>query len=162
MVKGLDHSPLPSGWYGAPYPEDDDTPRLAQPVCLPVLLRPSGQGHSDLLIGVRRAKELIPLDDEKIKGQLLGAARWNAPPGSPLPGNDQDLVDRVHRSEEALFIGTPEMLTAVADISGYLPGRTTIWSWHAITWGGPSVNGALSSGYSAAIEAADLLKSRAN
>ncbi|MCY4088444.1 MAG: hypothetical protein OXG37_16555 [Actinomycetia bacterium] len=93
-----------------------------------MFLRHSGQRHYDLLIGLGRAKQLIPLDNEEIKQQLLGAARRNAPSGSPLPGNDEDLFDRVHHWEEALCIGTPGMLAAVAKVPGQLPERITIWS----------------------------------
>ena len=68
--------------------------------------------------GRDRARELIPLDDDKIKRELLGVARRNAPAGSALPGDDEGLFYRVYRWEEALCMGTPGMLAAnkVADL----------------------------------------------
>ena len=46
VVIGLDHSPLPPGWHGALYPEDDDTPlMLDRSVFLP-RVRSTGQEHS--------------------------------------------------------------------------------------------------------------------
>ena len=162
VVIGLDRPPLPPGWHGALYPEDDDTPLLLdRSVFLPACA-PPGKSILDLLIGRERARELIPLDDEEIKRRLLGAARRKAPPGSALPGDDEDLFYRVYRWEEALCMGTPGMLAAVANIPGQLAARIGNLFLAGDYMRVPSVNGALSSGESAATEAADLLESRAN
>ena len=159
---GLDQPPLPAGWHGALYPEDDDTPLLlARSVFLPACA-PPGKGILDLLIGRDRARELIPLDDDETKRELLGAARRKAPPGSALPGDDEGLFYRVYRWEEALCMGTPGMLAAVANIPGQLAGRIDNLFLAGDYMGVPSVNGALSSGNSAAIEVAGLLESRAD
>ncbi len=162
VVIGLDHSPLPPGWHGALYPEDDDTPLLLdRSVFLPACA-PPGKSLLDLLIGRDRARELIPLDDEEIKRELLGAARRNAPPGSALPGDDEGLFYRVYRWEEALCMGEPGMLAAMADVPGQLAGSIGNLVLAGDYMRVPSVNGALASGHNAAIEVADLLASRAN
>ncbi len=162
VVIGLDHSPLPPGWHGALYPEDDDAPLLLDRAVFLPDCAPPGKGLLDLLIGRERAKELIPLDDEDVKRELLGAARRNAPPGSALPGDDEGLFYRVYRWEEALCMGTPGMLAAMAKIPGQLAGRIDNLFLAGDYMGIPSVNGALSSGRSAASEVADLLASRTN
>ena len=162
VVIGLDHSPLPPGWHGALYPEDDDTPLLLDRTAFLPDCAPPGKSILDLLIGRDRARELIPLDDEEIKRQLLGAARRKAPPGSALPGDDEGLFYRVYRWEEALCMGTPGMLAAVAKIPGQLAERIDNLVLAGDYMRVPSVNGALSSGESAAIEVADLLASRTN
>ena len=162
VVIGLDHSPLPPGWHGALYPEDEDTPLLLDRSVFLPSCAPPGKSILDLLIGRDRAKEFIPLDDDEIKRQLLGAARRNAPPGSALPGDDEGLFYRVYRWEEALCMGTPGMLAAVANIPKQLAGRIDNLFLAGDYMRVPSVNGALSSGRSAAIEVADLLASRAN
>ncbi|MCY3655620.1 MAG: NAD(P)/FAD-dependent oxidoreductase [Chloroflexi bacterium] len=160
VVIGLDHPPLPPGWHGALYPEDDDTPLLLdRSVFLPDTA-PPGKGLLDLLIGRDRAKELIPLGDEEIKCELLGAARRKAPPGSALPDDDEGLFYRVYRWEEALCMGEPGMLAAMAKIPGQLAGRIDNLFLAGDYMGVPSVNGALSSGERAATEVADLLASR--
>ena len=159
VVIGLDHPPLPPGWHGALYPEDENTPLLLDRSVFLPSCAPPGKSILDLLIGRNRAKELIPLDDDEIKRRLLGAARWNAPPGSALPGDDEGLFYRVYRWEEALCMGTPGMLAAVANIPKQLTGRIDNLFVAGDYMRVPSVNGALSSGCSAAIEVADLLAS---
>ncbi len=157
VVIGLDHPPLPPGWHGALFPEDDDTPLLLdRSVFLPACA-PPGKSLLDLLIGRDRAKELIPFDDEEIKRELLGAARRKAPPGSALPGDDEGLFYRVYRWEEALCMGTPGMLAALAEIPGQLAGSIDNLFLAGDYMGIPSVNGALSSGERAANATADLL-----
>ncbi len=162
VVIGLDHSPLPPGWHGALYPEDDDTPLLLDRSTFLPSCAPPGKSILDLLIGRDRARELIPLDDDEIKRQLLAAARRNAPPGSTLPNDDEGLFYRVYRWEEALCMGTPGMLAAVAKIPGQLAGRIDNLVLAGDYMRVPSVNGALSSGQSAAIDVADLVASRNN
>ena len=162
VVIGLDHSPLPPGWHGALFPEDDDTPLLLNRTAFLPACAPPGKSILDLLIGRDRAKELIPLDDDEIKQHMLGAARGKAPPGSALPGDDEGLFYRVYRWEEALCMGTPGMLAAVANIPWQLAGRIDNLFLAGDYMAVPSVNGALSSGQSAAIEVADLLASRTN
>ncbi len=162
VVIGLDHSPLPPGWHGALYPEHDDTPLLLdRSVFLPACA-PPGKSLLDLLIGRDAAKELIPLDDEEIKRRMLDAARRNAPPGSALPGDDEGLFYRVYRWEEALCMGEPGMLAAAAQIPEQIAGSIDNLFLAGDYMRVPSVNGALSSGHSAATEVADLLSSRAN
>ena len=157
VVIGLDHAPLPPGWHGALYPEDDDTPLLLDRSAFLPACAPPGKSLLDLLIGRERAKELIPLDDDEVKRELLGAARRKAPPGSALPGDDEGLFYRVYRWEEALCMGTPGMLAAVANIPGQLVGRIDNLALAGDYMGIPSVNGALSSGERAANEVADVL-----
>ena len=157
VVIGLDHAPLPPGWHGALYPEDDDTPLLLDRSAFLPACAPPGKSLLDLLIGRERAKELIPLDDAEVKRELLGAARRKAPPGSALPGDDEGLFFRVYRWEEALCMGTPGMLAAVANIPGQLAGRIDNLALAGDYMGIPSVNGALSSGERAANEVADVL-----
>ena len=162
VVIGLDHSPLPPGWHGALYPEHDDAPLLLdRSVFLPDCA-PPGMDLLDLLIGRDRAEELIPLDDEEIKRELLGAARRYAPPGSALPGDDEGLFYRVYRWDEALCMGRPGMLAAMADVPGQLAGSIDNLFLAGDYMGVPSVNGALSTGYRAATEVADRLTSNAN
>ena len=161
VVIGLDHSPLPPGWHGALFPEDDDTPLLLNRTAFLPDCAPPGKSILDLLIGRDRAKELIPLDDYDIKRRLLDAARRKAPSGSSLPGDDEGLFYRVYRWEEALCMGNPGMLAAVANIPAQLAGRIDNLFLAGDYMRVPSVNGALSSGCSAAMEVADLLASRA-
>ena len=162
VVIGLDRPPLPPGWHGALYPEDDDAPLLLDRSVFLPSCAPPGKSILDLLIGRDRARELIPLDDHEIKRQLLGAARRNAPPGSDLPGDDEGLFYRVYRWEEALCMGTPGMLAAAATIPGQLAGRIDNLYLAGDYTRVPSVNGALASGHGAAIQVADLLAARAD
>ncbi|MCY3861020.1 MAG: FAD-dependent oxidoreductase [bacterium] len=123
---------------------------------------PPGKSILDLLIGLDRAKELIPQDHEEVKRQMLGTARQNAPPGSALPGDEEGLFYRVYRWEEALCMGKPGMLAKMAEIPGQLAGRIDNLFLAGDYMGIPSVNGALSSGHRAATQTADLLASRAS
>ena len=161
VVIGLDHPPLPPGWHGALYPEDDDTPLLLDRSAFLPACAPPGKSILDLLIGRDRARELIPLDDAEIKRQLLGAARRKAPPGAALPGDDEGLFYRVYRWEEALCMGTPGMLAAMSNVPGQLAEHIDNLFLAGDYMAVPSVNGALSSGYGAAIKVADLLATRA-
>ena len=159
VVIGLDRRPLPAGWHGALYPEDDDTPLLMDRTTFLPACAPEGHSILDLLIGLDRAKELIPQDDEEIKRQMLGAARRHAPPGSALPEDDEGLFFRVYRWEEALCMGKPGMLAQMANIPGQLAGRIDNLYLAGDYMAIPSVNGALSSGHHAATQVADSLSS---
>ena len=161
VVMGLDRPPLPPGWHGALYPEDRDTPLLMDRTTFLPACAPPSKSLLDLLIGLDRAKELIPLSDDEIKHELLGAARRKAPPGSALPSDDEVLFYRVYRWEEALCMGKPGMLAQMANIPGQLAGRIDNLFLAGDYMGIPSVNGALSSGHQAATQAADALASRA-
>ena len=162
VVIGLDRSPLPDGWHGALFPEHDDTPLLLNRTAFLPDCAPAGKSILDLLIGRDRAKELIPLDDDEIKQKMLGAAREKAPQGSALPADDEGLFFRVYRWEEALCMGEPGMLAAMAEIPGQLAGRIDNLFLAGDYMSVPSVNGALSSGHSAASKVADLLESRSD
>ncbi len=155
VVIGLDHPPLPPGWHGALYPEDDTPLLLDRSINLPSCA-PQGKSTLDLLVGRDRAKELIPLEDEEIKRRMLRDARRNPPPGSALPDDDQGLFTRVYRWEEAVCMGTPGMFTSVADIRRRLrreiPNLLLAGDYTRV----PSVNGALASGIGAAEEVAEM------
>lgn len=162
VVIGLDQPPLPVGWHGALYPGDAATPlMLDRSVFLPSCA-PPGKSILDLLVGRERAKELIPLDDDEIKREMLGAVRRNPPPGSALPNDDEILFCRVYRWEEALCMGEPGMLAAAAKIPGQIAGRIDNLFLAGDYTRVPSVNGALSSGRDAATEVADMLAARAS
>lgn len=156
VVIGMDRPPLPGGWHGALYPEDDTPLLLDRSINLPAIA-PAGMSTLDLLVGRRRAEELIPLDDAEIKGRMLRDARRNPPPGSNLPCDDEGLFTRVYRWKEAVCMGPPGMFTAVADIRSRLseevPNLLLAGDYTAM----PSVNGALASGVRAAEEAAAFL-----
>ena len=155
VVIGLDRPPLPPGWHGALYPEDDTPLLLDRSINLPSCA-PPGMSTLDLLVGRDRAKELIPLDDEEIKRRMLGDARRNPPPGSRLPGDDEGLFWRVYRWEEAVCMGPPGMFTAVTDARHRLrrdiPNLFLAGDYTRV----PSVNGALASGVTAAEEVLGL------
>ncbi len=158
VVIGLDQSPLPAGWHGALYPEDDDTPLLLNRTTFLPDCAPPGKYLLDLLIGRERAKELIPLGDDEIKREMLAAVRRKAPPGSAIPADDEGLFFRVYRWEEALCMGEPGMLAAMAEVPGQLAGRIDNLVLAGDYMRVPSVNGALSSGQDAGNAVADLLE----
>lgn len=158
VVIGLDHPPLPPGWHGALYPEDDTPLLLDRSINLPSCA-PPGTSTLDLLVGRDRARELLALDDEEIKRRMLADARRNPPPGSALPADGEGLFWRVYRWTEAVCMGPPGMFTAVAELRRRLardiPNLFLAGDWTRV----PSVNGALASGVGAAEEAAELLAS---
>ncbi len=156
VVIGMDHPPLPPGWHGALYPEDDTPLLLDRSINLP-LCAPPGKSTLDLLVGHDRAKELIPLDDEEIKHKMLRDARRNPPPGSALPTDEEGLFTRVYRWEEAVCMGPPGMFTAVADIRQRLSRNIQNLFLAGDYMRVPSVNGALASGIGAAEEVANML-----
>lgn len=158
VVIGLDHPPLPPGWHGALYPEDETPLLLDRSINLPACV-PPGKSTLDLLVGRERAEELFPLDDEEIKRRMRSDARRNPPPGSNLPGDDEGLFTRVYRWREAVCMGSPGMFKAVArmrqrdrDVRNlFLAG-----DYMRV----PCVNGALASGVDAAREVAEFLGAR--
>ena len=161
VVIGLDRPPLPPGWHGALYPEDDDTPLLLDRTAFLPACAPPGKHILDLLIGRDRAKQLIPLGNEEIKRELLGAARRKAPPGSALPGDDEGLFYRVYRWEEALCMGEPGMLAAMAEVPRQVAGAIDNLFLAGDYTRVPAVNGALASGEDAALRAAMAVAARA-
>lgn len=159
VVIGLDHPPLPEGWNGALYPEDDTPLLLDRSINLPSCA-PPGKSTLDLLVGRERAKELNLLDDDEIKRQMLRDARKNPPPGSNLPGDDEGLFTRVHRWDQAVCMAPPGMFTAVEEARRQI-GRDINNLFLAGDYTRvPSVNGALASGVAAAENVADLLDNK--
>ena len=159
VVIGLEHTPLPPGWHGALYPEDETPLLLDRSINLPAVA-PRGKSTLDLLVGRDRAEELFPLDDEEIKRRLLGDARRNPPPGSALPGDDEGVFTRVYRWKEAVCMMPPGMFKAIAEMRRQLGGDVKNLFLAGDYMGVPSVNGALASGVNAATEVADMLASQ--
>ena len=159
VVIGLDHAPLPPGWHGALYPEDDTPLLLDRSINLPGIA-PRGKSTLDLLVGRDRAEELFPLDDEEIKRRMLGDARRNPPPGSALPGDDEGVFTRVYRWREAVCMMPPGMFKAVAEMRRQLGREVKNLFLAGDYMRVPSVNGALASGVNAATEVADMLASQ--
>ncbi len=158
LVMGLDHPPLPPGWHGAIYPEDETPLILDRSINLPDCV-PPGKSTLDLIAGRERAKQLLELDDEEVKRELLRDIRRNPPPGSALPGDDEGLFTRVYRWKIAVCNGPPGMFRSVAnarrDLAQDLPNLFLAGDYTRV----PLVNGALSSGISAAEETTALLSS---
>ena len=159
VVIGLDHPPLPAGWHGALYPEDETPLLLDRSINLPKCV-PPGKSTLDLLVGRNRAEELFPLDDEEIKRRLLADARRNPPPGSRLPSDGEGLFARVYRWKEAVCMGLPGMFKAVAEMRCQLNRDIKNLLLAGDYMRVPCVNGALASGVDAAEEVAELLASR--
>ena len=158
VVIGLDHPPLPPGWHGALYPEDETPLLLDRSINLPACV-PPGKSTLDMLVGRGRAEELFPLDDDEIKRRMLRAARRNPPPGSALPGDEEGLFTRVYRWREAVCMGPPGMFRAVARMRQQdreVKNLFLAGDYMRV----PSVNGALASGIGAAEQAAELLGAR--
>ncbi len=159
VVIGLEHRALPAGWHVALYPEDDTPSLLDRSINLPACV-PLGKSTLDLWVGRDRAEELLPLDDEEIKRELLRDARRNPPPGSRLPGDDEGLFFRVYRWYEAVCMCKPGMLSAIVEMRRQLPEDTKNLFLAGDYMRSPIVNGALASGIDAGNEAADMLASR--
>ncbi len=159
VVIGLDRPPLPRGWHGALYPEDETPLLLDRSINLPAIA-PPGKSTLDLLVGRDRAAELLPLDDEEIKRRMLADARRNPPPGSALPADDEGLFTRVYRWKRAVCMMRPGMFRAVAEMRRQLARDVSNLFLAGDYMRVPSVNGALASGVAAANEVADLLDSR--
>ena len=160
VVIGLDHRPLPAGWNGVLYPEDETPLLLDRSINLPACV-PPGKSTLDMLVGRDRAEELFPLDNEEIKRRMLADVRRHPPPpGSNLPGDDEGLFTRVYRWKEALCIGPPGILRAIAELRRQNSREVKNLFLAGDYMRMPSVNGALASGIDAANEAAELLSSR--
>ena len=159
VVIGLDHPPLPPGWHGALYPEDETPLLLDRSINLPACV-PPGKSTLDLLVGRERAEELFPLDDAEIKRRMLADARRNPPPGSNLPGDDEGLFTRVYRWREAVCMGPPGMFKAIADMRLQIKRDVKNLFLAGDYMRVPCVNGALASGVDAAEEVAELLATR--
>ena len=159
VVIGLDRPPLPPGWHGVLYPEDETPLLLDRSINLPACA-PPGKSTLDLLVGRERAEELLPLSDDEIKRRMLSDVRRNPPPGSSLPGDDEGLFTRVYRWPEAVCIAPPGMFRAMAEVPAQLkPAADNLFlagDYMRI----PCVNGALASGVGAADAVAEYLASR--
>ena len=160
VVIGLDHPPLPLGWNGALYPEDDTPLMLDRSINLPECV-PEGMSTLDLLVGRERAEELISLDDGEIKCKMLGQVRKNPPPGSSLPDDDEGVFTRVYRWQEAVCMGLPGMFKDVAEARRNLGNEVKNLFLAGDYTRVPSVNGALTSGVETAEEVANMLASDA-
>lgn len=158
VVIGLDHPPLPAGWHGALYPEDETPLLLDRSINLPAIT-PPGKSTLDLLVGRDRAEQLLPLDDEEIRHQLLGDARRNPPPGAALPGDDDGLFTRVYRWKDAVCMMSPGMFKVLAEMRRQLGREIKNLFLAGDYMRVPSVNGALASGIDTARQAAELLAS---
>ena len=159
VVIGLDRPPLPPGWHGALYPEDDTPLLLDRSINLPACV-PAGKSSLDIIVGRDRAKELIHLDDDEIKRRTLGQARKNPPPGSDIPADDEGIFTRVYRWDEAVCMGRPGMFSAVASVRSQLRWEIPNLFLAGDYTRAPSVNGALASGIGAAEEVAEFLTLR--
>ncbi|MBC9866278.1 MAG: NAD(P)-binding protein [Opitutae bacterium] len=159
VVIGLDAPPLPPGWHGALYPEDDTPLLLDRSINLPACV-PPGKSTLDLLVGRDRAEELFPLDDQEIKRKLLADVRRNPPPGSNLPGDEEGLFTRVYRWKEAVCMGLPGMFKEVVEMRRQLNRDLKNLFLAGDYMRVPSVNGALASGVDAAEEVVELFEAR--
>ena len=159
VVIGLDHPPLPPGWHGALYPEDDTPLLLDRSINLPSCV-PPGKSTLDLIVGRDRGREMLSLADDEITQELLRGARRVPPPGSALPGDDEGIFTRVYRWREAVCMGRPGMFSAIADMRGHVGRDIRNLFFAGDYMRTPSVNGALVSGVDAAEEVADLLARR--
>ena len=159
VVIGLDHPPLPPGWHGALYPEDDTPLLLDRSINLPSCV-PPGKSTLDLIVGRDRGRDLLALDDDEIARTLLRDARRVAPPGSALPGDGEGIFTRVYRWREAVCMGQPGMFGAIADMRRHIGRDINNLFFAGDYMHTPSVNGALASGIDAAEQVADFLVGR--
>ncbi len=160
VVIGLDRRPLPAGWNGVLYPEDETPLLLDRSINLPACV-PPGKSTLDMLVGRECAEEMFPLDDEEIKHRMLADVRRHPlPPGSNLPGDDEGLFTRVYRWREALCIGPPGILRAIEEMRRQHRRLVKNLFLAGDYMRMPSVNGALASGVDAAEEVAELLGPR--
>ena len=158
LVMGLDRPPLPRGWHGAIYPEDETPLVLDRSINLPGCV-PPGKSTLDLIAGRERAKQLLEMDDGEVKRELLRDIRRNPPPGSDFPGDDDGLFTRVYRWKIAVCKGPPGMFKAVAnsrrELGQAIPNLFLAGDYTRV----PLVNGALASGIGAAEEALGVVGS---
>ncbi len=156
-VIGLDHRPLPDGWNGVLYPEDE-TPLMLDWSVNPPACAPPGKSTLDLFVGHGRGEELFDLDDDEIKrDRLADVRRHPLPPGSSFPGDDDGLFFRVYRWPEALCIGPPGILKEIAEMRGRdMSVKNLFLASDYMRM--PSMNGALASSVDAAEEAVELPK----
>ncbi|MCY4183813.1 MAG: NAD(P)/FAD-dependent oxidoreductase [Rhodobacteraceae bacterium] len=149
VVIGLNHRPLPPGWTAVLYPEDRTPLILDRSYYLQACV-PPGSATLDLMVGTDRARELLALDDDEIKHQLLADARRKAPPGSNLPADDEGIFTRVYRWPEAMAITPPgalkEMSEALRNHGRDIPNLFLAGEYTRM----PSINGAMASGRDAA------------
>lgn len=158
VVIGLKKRPLPSGLTAVMFPEDE-TPLILDRSSYLQACVPPGTATLDLMVGKDRAKELLPLDDDEIKSQMLRDVRQKAPPGSNIPQDDEGIFTRVYRWSEAVGITPPGALKAVSGAlrmhGSYIPNLFLAGDYTRM----PSVNGAVASGRDAANEAAAYVMS---
>lgn len=158
VVIGLDRPPLPPGWNGALYPEDDTPLLLDRSINLPACV-PPGKSTLDLLVGRERAEQLFSLDDDQIKRQMLHDARRRPPPRSNLPADDEGLFTRVYRWKEAVCMGRPHMFKEIDKVRHQLNKEVINLFLAGDYMRVPSVNGAMASGIGVAKQAAEWLAS---
>ena len=156
VVIGLNHRPLPPGWTAVLYPEDRTPLVLDRSHYLKACV-PPGTATLDLMVGPDRAGELLALDDDEIKHQLLADARRKAPPGSNLPADDEGIFTRVYRWPEAMAITPPGAIKAMSEAlrnhGGEIPNLFLAGEYTRM----PSINGAMASGRDAANAVANYL-----
>ena len=161
VVIGLDQRPLPPGWHGALYPEDETPLLLDRSINLPGCV-PPGKCTLDMLVGRERAAQLFPLDDQEIEREMLQAAMRNPPPGSALPNPGEGLFSRVYRWDEAVCMGPPGMFKAMANLPAKLSQEVSNLFLAGDYMEIPSINGALVSGINSANEVIKMLESRSS
>ena len=89
VVIGLERPPLPEGWHGALYPEDDTPLLLDRSINLPHCF-PVGRSSLDLMAGRERSRELIKKPEEEIARLLLEDARRNPLRGRTCRHTERD------------------------------------------------------------------------
>ena len=153
VVLGLKRAPLPPGWHGALYPEDETPLLLDRSINLPGVA-PPGRSTLDMLVGRETAKELIPLDDEEITSRMLAAVHANPPPRSCLPRDDR-LFTKVYRWPEAVCMMSPGTFKAMRRVAEEVRREVEGLGLAGDYMRVPCVNGAVVSGVAAAKEILD-------
>lgn len=143
-------------WSVALYPEDDTPGLLDRTVNLPECALPD-KSTLDLRVGRERARELLPLDDDEIKRQMLADARRNAPPWSKIPDDDEVIFTRVYRWHDAICMAQPGMFAATRDLRNQLNQDVKNLLFAGDYMSAPLVNGALASSIAAAEEVLGLV-----
>ena len=144
-MNGLDRAPLPAGWNGALYPEDETPLLLDLSVYLPDIA-PKGKSTLDLPVGRQEAVKPNALDDDEIIHHMLAAARKNPPPGSRLTDISDGLFTKVYRWPEAVRMIARGMLNAIRKMERQF--RMEVEGLHLAgdNLRAPCVNGAVASG----------------